>query len=170
MHSQFKTRNFANRSFMVMFTFASLIGVAAVPATAAEDSWTLEVNVSDSCVPSITPASWGPHDFPAYEMGNDVDLTANPAWLPFSVYLGFAPGYDECEMASVDPSGTVQSSFSTTDLELAINSLQCSNDSPCNAGALYTDGSFLIGELDVSGITTEGSKSGSLTVVWTPEG
>jgi hypothetical protein len=102
-------------------------------------------------------------------MGNDVDLTANPSTLPFSVYLGFEPGYDECANASVYPSGTVESSFSTTDSELAINSLQCSNESTCDAGTVYAEGSFLIGELDVSAITSVGTKSGSLTVVWTPE-
>lgn len=169
MSSRFKTRNFASRFLTALFTFASLIGVAAAPATAAEDSWTLEVDVSNSCVSNLTPVSWGPHDSPAYEMGNDVDLTANPAWLPFSVYLGFEPGYDDCALASVYPSGTVESSFSTTDSELAINYLQCSNVSPCDAGTVYAEGSFVIGELDVSAITSEGTKSGSLTVVWTPE-
>lgn len=154
----------------MLLTFALLFAFAAVPATAAEDRWTLEVNVSNSCEPSLDPASWSPYFGVAYQEGNDVLLNSNRTLVPFSIYLGFEAGYDDCEMTSVDPSGTVQSSFSTTDSELTMNSLLCSSESPCDAGILYNGGSFLLGELDVSALTTVGTKSGSLSVVWTPEG
>lgn len=170
MGGRLRARILAGRSLTWLISFVLLSGVVASPTAAEEASWTVGVDVTDSsCLTSDTPASWSPHELPAYEMGNDVDLTNNPGWLPFSVNLGFQPGYDNCLSSSLNPGGTVQSSFSTADSELAIKSLQCSDDSPCDAGTLYSESSFLIGELDVSAITSVGTKSGTLTVVWTPE-
>jgi hypothetical protein len=70
----------------------------------------------------------------------------------------------------IDPSGDIEASVTDLDSELTMEELDCTSLVICDAGTLYTNNNSIMGTIDASGVTTIGTKSGTLTVVWTPEG
>jgi hypothetical protein len=175
---QSKSRNFVKKAKASLFTFVLLVGSASLPATAAEDSWTLEVNVSDtSCADPITEASWSPDSSVTYIASNEVDLdpfAPNAAGLiPFDIGLGLTPGYDPCTTWNVDVTGDVEAWVTSLDAELSMEEMDCSPSTlvttpVCDAYLLYLNNNSIAGTIDASAVTTTGLKTGSLTVVWTP--
>jgi hypothetical protein len=170
-----KILGFSKGKAATFLAMASIVGFIASPASANEESWNLEVNVVDTgCTPIITPPTWSPDPIVTYNDvdGNEVDLdTLDWDWsVSFSLSLDITPGQESCENTSIDPSGTVEASFTSTD-NLAIDTLTCSGVDICDAYTLYQMmGSQLTGTIDTRGLTAEGTYSGTLNVVWTPAG
>ena len=173
MTSQIKRKKNLGRTLAVLAIIGSFVGLTSLPAFAYEDSWTLEVNVSDTtCTDPIEDPSWSPDVNVTYLYSNDVDLNPSaynpPGLLNFSVGLGLTPGYDPCTTWNVDVSGDVEASVTELDGELSMSALDCSSSTICDAFTLYTGGNEILGTIDASAVTTTGLKTGVLTVVWTP--
>jgi hypothetical protein len=165
-----RTGNFAKKAAFFL-AIGSLVVVSAMPASANEESWNLEVNVVDTgCAPSVTAPTWSPISTVTYSQGNEIDLDyqyqASDSWVHFTVNLGFEQGMDNCTSTPVDPYGTVVSSFNDPEGVLTPYYLYCSDS--CNALTVWMDGSEIEGVLDASQATTVGTETGTLTVVWTP--
>jgi len=174
------------RAVAVVMTVGSLLGVIASPAMAipegdtdgGSENWTLEVNVTnaDYCDPGLYPgylASWSPDPIVAYTNGdNTVDYIDIDQTVGFTVDLRFAAGSnDGCALVGdIDPTGTVYSSFAPTvlnDLNLVMNSLDCSAVEGCSADTLFNVQSSLIsGLLDVGASDIPETRTGTLTVEW----
>jgi hypothetical protein len=170
-----KVFSFTKGKTVAFLALASIVGFIASPASANEESWNLEVNVVDTgCSPTITPPTWSPDVNVTY---NDLDLnevdldTLDWDWaVNFYLSLDITPGQESCELTSIEPSGTIEASFTTTD-NLAIETLTCSGADICSAYTLYQMmGSQLVGTIDARGLAAVGTYSGTLNVVWTPEG
>jgi hypothetical protein len=173
MTSQKKTKKNLGRALAVVAIIGSFAGLTSLPAVAEESSWTLEVDVSDTtCTTPDTAATWSPDPSVSYTFDNDVDLNPSainpPGLLPFSVGLGLYPGSDNCDFISIDPTGYIEASVTGLDPELTMEELDCSSISICDAGMLYINNNSIMGTIDASGVTTIGTKTGTLTVVWTP--
>ena len=149
----------------------SLVAVSAMPAAANEESWNLEVTVVDTgCQPNIVAPTWSPDSEITYINPNEVDLdTLDVAYLvPFSVDLGFAQGSDNCTLTPIDPTGDVVASFDDPEGVLTLDVLDCL--ASCSAFNLYLGNSSIGGTINASLATAIGTETGTLTVVWTPEG
>jgi hypothetical protein len=104
-------------------------------------------------------------------MGNSVDLFSAPGLVLFSVDLGFYPGWDNCNGVAIAPTGDVEASVSNLDPQLSMSQLDCTYDlGVCQAETLVNNSNAVSGAIDASGVSTTGTKSGTLTVVWTPAG
>jgi hypothetical protein len=104
-------------------------------------------------------------------MGNSVDLFSPPGLVNFSVDLGFSPGWDNCNGVAIAPTGDVEASVSNLDAELSMSQLDCTAAlGVCQAETLANSSNAVSGAIDASGVSTTGTKSGTLTVVWTPAG
>jgi hypothetical protein len=174
MTSQKKTRKNLGRTLAVVATIGSFAALTSLPAVALEESWTLEVNVSDtSCTTPDTPPSWNPDPSVSYTYDNDVDLnpfSMNPPGLVlFSVGLGLLEGSQGCDpFGPISPSGEIEASVTGLDSELSMAELDCTSLTVCDAGTLYINNNSIMGTIDATGVTTIGDKTGTLTVVWTP--
>lgn len=161
------------RSLALVSAIGSFAVLSSSPALAVDESWNLEVQVSDtSCIDPITVPTWSPDANVYYIQGNDVDLnmySPNPPGLVnFSVGLGLQSGTDNCTMMPINPSGDVVASVTSLDPELTMDALDCETTA-CSAETLYQNTNTIYGAIDATGVSTTGLKSGILTVVWTPE-
>jgi hypothetical protein len=160
------------RAAALAATLGAFVGLTSLPALATD--WTIEVNVSDSTPPACTDPDtapiWIPDTVVSYTFGNDVDLFSSPGLVLFSVGLGLTPGWDNCNSVAIAPSGEVEASVTGLDSQLSLQDLDCPAISPCDAGLLYMNNNAIAGSVDASGVSTTGTKSGTLTVVWTPAG
>lgn len=138
---------------------------------AEETFWDLEVTVVDNtCDLEDTPPYWTPGTV-LYDESADVDLdplaAQGPRSIGFSVSLGLYQGMDNCTYLSIDPSGDVEASISLLDPELTVD-VDCAGANICDAGTLFSGGGTIYGTIDATEVTTIGSKTARLTVVWTP--
>jgi hypothetical protein len=173
MTGQKKTKKNLGRALAVALAIGSFMGISAAPAVATWDpdnpSWTLDVEVMDStCVPDYSDPTWAPTEQLFVNGSNIVDMYS-PASVDFEVYLNFSQGIDSevCGEGDLAPSGDVTASFSG-DSALQLDYLDC--ETACDAASLYNTMSTIQGSVSVVDGTTPGFYSGTLTVVWVPEG
>ena len=171
------TKKNLGRAVALLATLGAFVGLTSLPAMATD--WTIEVVVTDSTPPACTDPniepSWSPDTFVTYLYGNDVDLysaSINPPGLrPFSVGLGLTTGMDTCDMFTINPSGDIEASVTGLDAELSMEELDCTVAvGVCSAELLWINNNSIAGTIDASLVTTTGTKSGTLSVVWTPAG
>jgi hypothetical protein len=171
MTSQIKRKKNLGRTLAVLAIIGSFVGLTSLPAFAYEDSWTLEVNVSDTtCTAPPTDPTWSPNPSVIFLDGNDVDtdpFSANPPRLiAFYVELGIEAGLDNCTTWNIEPSGTIVAEVTLLDPELSMEILDCTGG--CGASTLWSTYGTISGTIDASEVTTPGLKTGTLAVVWTP--
>ena len=168
-----KTKKTLGRVLVLVATLGAFVGLTSLPATAID--WTIGVEVSDTTPPPCTTPNddpyWSPDPIVNYSMGNSVDLFSPPGLVNFSVDLGFSPGWDNCNGVAIAPTGDVEASVSNLDAELSMSQLDCTAAlGVCQAETLANSSNAVSGAIDASGVSTTGTKSGTLTVVWTPAG
>lgn len=170
------------KALALLLTAVSLFTMSAAPALAVpaesdSGSWTLEVDVTgnfefDPCadfVPDSAPASWSPDPVVNYyDGGNDETVSVDDGWVAFEVDVNFSPGfYTVCldDPLVLNPEGSVVSSFVAIDSDIYA-AADCDLD--CPALGLYQDGSLIRGVIDVTSSEAPGTRTGTLTVTWTP--
>lgn len=168
MHQKLKQLGRVSKVLIGALALGSIFGISAAPAIAEEEAtWNVQVQVSDSgCVDFETPAIWTPDMDVYYLGGNSIDLDSGTLFVDFEVYLNFTPGYFFCDPIDIDPTGDVEALFTTLDAGLTVDYLDCS--AVCPAANLMPDGK-IAGSLDASSVAGEGTYSGQLKVLWTPE-
>ena len=168
---------------VVLLTFGSFLGLTSTPATAVEQDWTIQVQVTDSdptpaCVSTITAATWQPDATVSYIAGSGNERDVSDALrMPvlFDVWLDFDDGTDSCDnSASFGPTGTITAALSNIAPELRESTnelypLDCKT--PCAANNLPDQrGDVIRGALEVLDTAVGGQTyQATLTVVWTPE-
>lgn len=166
------------KALVVLLAFGSFLGLTSSPATAADQGWTIEVEVTESnptpeCSPIITGATWQPDATVSYTAGggNSRDKSGPSPLSPvmFDVWLDFRDGGNSCDItAAYGPTGTVTAALSNISPELQQSSLDC--ETPCGATSLPDErGDVIRGALQVLDTAVGGQTyRATLTVVWTP--
>lgn len=157
-------------------TLGSLFGISAAPAVAAEQEWGVDVYVTDSTpydpcsefTSDYTAATWSPDTSVTYSEGQTNDVYTDDGSVPFSVGLNFTQAISTVCNSDPNyfaPDGSVVSSFVASSSDIT-GTTSC--DLPCYATDVYQSSSQVTGTLDVSGSNTVETRSGTLTVTWTP--
>lgn len=162
-------------------TLGSVLGFSAVPAMAVEntETWTLEVEVrdtpqSDPCADFqsvVEPASWSPDTQVVYgdADGNVSDLASDDGLVNFSVDLSFSEGSETVcnqDPLTLTPAGSLVSSFEPISNDISATT-DCDNG--CDAsGNFENENSIVGGTINVASSRTVETRSGTLTVTWTP--
>lgn len=166
-----------SKALAVLMTLGSLFSISAAPAMAESQNWDLEVYVTDSTpsdpcldVPTTTdPATWTPDTSVSYTEGQTNDVYVDDGNVPFTVGLNFMTGTTYVcgsDPYSVAPSGSVVSSFTAISSDIT-GTTSC--DTGCTAENNYLyDSSVISGTLSVFGSNAVETRSGTLSVTWTP--
>jgi hypothetical protein len=166
-----------SKAIAVLMTLASLLSITAAPAIAADETWNIDVYVTDSTpsdpcdgyVPNNLAAMWSPDPVVSYPETQTNDIYYDDGSVPFGVSLNFSEGYqDSCLFGQIPdgPDGSVVSTFTPISSDIT-GTTSC--DSGCNAYDVYLSGNSQVsGTLDVTGSNAVGTRSGSLSITWTP--
>lgn len=157
-------------------TLASLLSISAAPAIALDETWNIDVYVTDATpndpcdgyVPSNSAATWSPDPVVSYPETNTNDVFYEDGSVPFAVSLNLMEGYlDDCVLGYMPdgPDGSIVSTFTAISNDITATT---SCDSGCNAYDVYFSGSQVSGLLDVTSSNAIGTRSGTLNVTWTP--
>lgn len=159
------------KRFSTVMAWMLFMSVGMVEGANAEDL-TFSISITNTaCVPTtVNPPSWGPtwsnSDtdilFPVNVDGS-IDGTAND-----TIYLRVLPGLDSCG-GSVDPTGTFEVSYVSTDVlegtgDVRLSNLDC-KDSSCPIPSSEGTISFVV---DISRNTESGTYTGTISLTWTP--